>query len=200
MKTLLAAVLLGANARAGTLVSLDAAGTQGGAAVGAASLESASAGVGAAFEGFAAPPAPVRAEEGGERKPLNLSLAVETPEPKGIPTPDRVDAPTPGIGGGIVKGAQEGAMAGFAVVLQPAVALISEAYGRQMSRAYDGQRGDNGGAGWYMAAGIAAAVILYIPALVAAGLGGLGGAAAGGVAEAVSPGSTKTWCGECVLD
>jgi len=192
MKTLLAAVMLGANAQAGTLVSLDAAGTQGGAAVGAAGLESASAGAGAAFEGFAAPPAPVRAEEAGERRALDLSLVMDAPEPK--------EVPAPGIGGGIVKGAQEGAMAGFAVVLQPAVSLISEAYGRRMSRAYDGPRGDNGGGGWTMAAGIAAAVILYIPALVAAGLGGLGGAAAGAVAEAVSPGSTKTWCGECVVD
>ncbi|TBR20992.1 hypothetical protein EPO15_11445 [bacterium] len=199
MTILLVAVLLGGNARAATFVSLDAAGVQGNAAVAAGSLESASAGAGAAFEGFKAPPAPVRAEEGSAPRKLDFSLAADLPAAQ-VPTPDPKAVPTPGIGGGIVKGAQEGAMAGFSVVLQPAVLLLSEGYGRQMSRHYDGGRGDNGGGEWYMAAGFVVAAVLYIPALVAAGLGGLGGGVAGGVAEGVSPGSTKGWCGECVLD
>lgn len=197
---MLSVVLLGVNARAATSVSLDAAQAQGNAAVAAGSLEAASAGAGAAFEGFAAPPAPVRDEGGRAPRALNLSLAAETPVPAEVPAPAPGAPDSPGIGGGIVKGAQEGAMAGFTLVLYPAVSLMSEGFGRQLSRGYDGTRADNAGGGWYMAAGIAVAAILYIPALVAAGLGGLGGAAAGGVAEAVSPGSTKDWCAECVYD
>ncbi|TPW19011.1 MAG: hypothetical protein FD126_3108, partial [Elusimicrobia bacterium] len=167
-------------------VSLGAMAVQGGAAAGAGSLESASAGAGAAFEGFSAPPTPVRAEDGGEPRPMNLSLAADRPSHAGVPVPAAPARKTAGIGGGAVKGTQEGAMAGFSVVLQPAVSLISKSY--------------NGGGGWYMAAGVAVGAILYIPALVAAGLGGLGGSAAGGVAEAVAPGSTDSWCGECVVD
>lgn len=200
MKTMLVTVMLGVNARAATLVSLDAAGAQGNAAVAAGSLEAASAGSGAAFEGFAAPPAPVRAESARAPRALSFTLASEPPATAQVPAPAPGAPDSPGIGGGIVKGAQEGALAGFALVLYPAVSLMAEGFGRRMSRGYDGAREDNGGGGWYMAAGIAVAAILYIPALVAAGLGGLGGAAAGGVAEAVSPGATKDWCGECVYD
>mgnify|MGYP001612181921 CR=1 FL=1 len=143
---------------------------------------------------------PVRADAAVPARPLDLSLSAESLAPAEVPAPLVGGGKTPGIGAGIVKGSQEGAMGGFALVMVPGVSLISEGFGRRMSRGYDGPRGDNGGGGWYMAAGIALAVVLYVPALVAAGLGGLGGAAAGGAAEAVSPGSTADWCGECVFD
>lgn len=197
---MLSVVLLGVNARGASFVSLDAAQAQGNAAVAAGSLEAASAGAGAAFEGLAAPPTPVRAESARAPRALNLALAAESPVPAEVPAPAPGAPDSPGVGGGIVKGAQEGAMAGFSAVLQPAVLLLSEGFGRRMSQHYDGGREDNGGGGWYMAAGFVVAAVLYVPALVAAGLGGLGGAVAGGVAEGVAPGSTRRWCGECVAD
>ena len=179
-------IVAAADVQAAPPSSLGAVAAQGAVAVGAGSFESASAGAGAAFEGFKAPPAPVRAEESGEPRALDLTVSPEKRALREVPAPGTKGSRDAGVGGGIVKGAQEGAMAGFSVVLQPAVSLISKSY--------------NGGGNGYMAAGIALAAILYIPALVAAGLSGLGGAAAGGVAEGVSPGSTDDWCGECVVD
>lgn len=186
MRILLALVVAAAvDVKAASPAALNAVAAQGAVAVGAGSFESASAGAGAAFEGFKAPPAPVRVEEGGEPRALDLTESPEKRAFREVPAPGTKGRDA-GVGGGLVKGAQEGAMAGFSVVLQPAVSLISKSY--------------NGGGNGYMAAGIAVAAILYIPALVAAGLSGLGGAAAGGVAEGVSPGSTDDWCGECVVD
>ncbi|MBI3551721.1 MAG: hypothetical protein HY077_04325 [Elusimicrobia bacterium] len=98
-----------------------------------------------------------------------------------------------GVWAGTKKGASEGALLGFYAVLSPAVKLLSEGFGRAMSRGYDGPRSDNGSAKGYEAAGIALAVVLYIPALVVGAVAGAVGAAAGAVSEAVEPGSTKDW-------
>lgn len=97
---------------------------------------------------------------------------------------------------GAKKGAQEGATLGFYAGISPAAGLLSEGYGRRMSRAYDGARGDNDWAGAYMAAGIVLGVILYIPALALGLVGGLIGTPAGAVAETASPGSTSQWDAE----
>lgn len=88
---------------------------------------------------------------------------------------------------GVKKGASEGALFGFFAGLYPALALVDEGFGRKMSRHHDGARPDNGDGKAYYYGGVILAAVLYLPALVLGGLGGLLGGAAGAAApEAVS--------------
>jgi len=96
---------------------------------------------------------------------------------------------------GVEKGAEEGATFGLLGTLTPAVHLVSEGFGRGMSRAADGPRGDNGGGGAYTFGGIVLAVLLYIPALVVGGVGGLIGGLIGGA----SPETVSSWDAERTL-
>lgn len=115
-----------------------------------------------------------------------------------VVVPDGFKAPRPALGrsGGLVKGAQEGAFLGMLGTLTPATGLMSEGFGRNMSRGADGPRGDNGGGDGYMYGGIALAALLYIPALVIGGLGGLIGGAIG----VISPETARRWDAEAFLD
>ena len=116
-----------------------------------------------------------------------------------LEAPTHTDGPPSAFGGedrpigvwnGVKKGASQGAMLGFLGVLYPAVSLLSEGFGREMGRRYDGSTKSPR---LYAVAGIALGVILYIPALVVGAVGWAVGAVAGGVAEAVKPGSTADW-------
>lgn len=106
-------------------------------------------------------------------------------------------AETAGVGrwDGANKGATEGALFGFFAGLSPALALVEEGFGRRMHRAYDGAREDDGLGGAYYYGGMALAAVLYLPALVLGGLGGLFGASAG----AVAPDSVSEWDAEKAL-
>lgn len=143
-------------------------------------------------------PAPVAGGGTGEGR-TGIALADRREKAAG---PGAAEVPAPategrkgetGILAGISNGGQQGALGGFYAVISPAAKLISEGFGRDMSRHYDGPDSGNGGGGAYWAAGIALGVLLYIPALVAGGLGAVGGAVAGAVSEMSSPGSTKGW-------
>lgn len=165
--------------------------------------------------GGVAAAAPVGAGEGREGKAGALAAFGKASEPAGAPrTPPEFPAGTlfgdvsaagarPGsmparrsagrVAAGLSQGADQGALLGFFAVLSPAVSLVSEGFGRKMSRAYDGAHATNANGGAYEAAGIALAVLLYVPALAVAAVTGLGGAVAGAGAELASPGSTDKW-------
>jgi hypothetical protein len=96
---------------------------------------------------------------------------------------------------GLKKGASEGALLGFYAGISPAAKLVDEGFGRRMSRGADGPRSDNGGGAAYFYGGIALAAILYIPALVLGGIGGLLGGAAG----AAAPDAAQDWDAEKLL-
>lgn len=145
---------------------------------------------------------------GGSMAPVLVSGAErqewpEAAKPEGI-TPAETRAaepPSPGPstrqGGDFKTGLVNGAWAGFAwpfyAVLSPAIHLLSEGFGRRMSRAYDGARGDNGGSGAYTAGGVVLGAVLYVPALAVGAAGAVIGAVAGPIAEKLRPGSTSRW-------
>lgn len=104
-------------------------------------------------------------------------------------------APAPSRLDGLKKGASEGALLGFYAGISPAVKLTEEGFGRRMSRYYDGPRSGNGDGGLYYYGGIALGILLYIPALVLGGIGGLFGGAAG----AAAPEEAKEWDAERFL-
>lgn len=117
-----------------------------------------------------------------------LAAAEETPVPAEAPAAaTRLS--------GLKKGASEGALLGFYAGISPAVKLVEEGFGRRMSRAYDGARSDNGGGGLYYYGGMVIGAILYIPALILGGVGGLFGGAAG----AAAPESARKWDAEKFL-
>ena len=117
-----------------------------------------------------------------------------------VPSADGDDAvaagaPAPSRLSGLKKGASEGALLGFYAGISPALAALDEGFGRSLSHASDGPRRDNANAGLYYYGGMALAVLLYIPALVLGGLGGLFGGAAG----AAAPEEAKEWDAEKFL-
>lgn len=112
------------------------------------------------------------------------------------PAPEGKTEQSGGVVDGVKHGASEGALLGFYAVLSPAVSLLSEGFGRAMSRHYDGARGDNGNAKAYETAGIVLGAVLYVPALAVGAATGTIGALAGAASEAVKPGSTKGWDAE----
>lgn len=125
------------------------------------------------------------------------ALAVEadrTPEPDELAS-DRPAAAQLSRWAGTKKGAAEGATGGFMLTLYPAVALTSDGFGRRMSSVHDGVRPDNANGELYMYAGLALAVVLYIPALVVGAVGGLGG----GFVGAAVPDTVKDWDAESAL-
>lgn len=119
-----------------------------------------------------------------------LSASSSLPGPGGPAEADGVDR-----WDGVRKGAAQGALFGFYTGLSPALALVEEGFGRRMSRAYDGARADNGHGGAYYYGGMLLAAVLYLPALVLGGLGGLFGASAG----AVAPDPVSEWDAEKTL-
>lgn len=97
--------------------------------------------------------------------------------------------------GGLEKGASEGALLGFYTGISPALTMLDAGFGRSLSRASDGPRSDNGNGGLYYYGGMALAAILYIPALILGGIGGLFGGAAG----AAAPKEAAKWDAERLL-
>lgn len=124
------------------------------------------------------------------------ALAADSPEPVYAETPEAAAAGrTLDRWSGVKKGASEGALFGFSGGLYPAVELVSDGFGRRMSRAYDGPRPGNGGGEVRYYGGIALGILLYIPALVLGGLGGLIGGAFG----AAAPEAVDEWDAERAL-
>lgn len=120
-------------------------------------------------------------------------IAVPPPAPSG----DRGERSGSGVWSGVAQGATQGAEFGLYAGLSPAVALLSRGLDGEMGHHYDGRPAGHSEA--YMRAGIVVAAVLYAPALALGAVGGLFGSAAGGISEAVSPGSTKSWNAERYL-
>ncbi len=112
-----------------------------------------------------------------------------------VPAPDGDGLEVVSHGDGFIRGGQQGAILGLGGVLYPAVSLLSEGYGRAMSRSYDGPRSDNGYSGLYTAAGAILLFILFVPAVVA----GVVGAGIGAIAGAIAPKAAAKWDAESVL-
>lgn len=129
--------------------------------------------------------------------PGGLGATIEAAAPEQAGARRKVTAPEPPLPErawvGAKKGAGEGAKLGFYGVLSPAIGLMSESFGRQMSSYYDGPRSDNGGGRAMWWGGLALAVVLYIPALVAGAAGAIVGGLVGAGAESVKPGATEGW-------
>lgn len=108
-----------------------------------------------------------------------------------VPSPLRLED------GKIATGWKNGITAGFGwpfyAVLSPAIWLVSEGFGRDMSRHYDGARGDNVRGEVYSVSGVVLAAVLYVPALAVGVAGAVIGAVAGPIAEKINPGSTRKW-------